>query len=101
MPDESHADILANPPPLRLPPARTTVPLVVAPTCGRDCSGRHETDGVLRCGTCGGTKYRVVLHEWRHAEGHYFNGLEPMNGAPPYDGRDPVCCGTPMQRVFK
>jgi hypothetical protein len=101
--DETHAQILANPPALRLPPEPPRdIPFVGMPSCPTNCSGKHQTDGVIVCRVCHGEQYRVVLHEWPHNPGHSWIGLEPMNGASPkMPGQALQCCGTAMRRVFR
>lgn len=102
MADETHAEIMAARPTLTLPEQRTSVPRVTAPTCPQHCSGRHTVDGVIACAVCGAEKYTVVLHEWPHAEGHYWTGLEPMQGAPPHHGaKDLVCHNGKMVRRWR
>ena len=102
MPERDHDEIMRNVPPLKLPAQRTSVAPTATPTCERDCSGRHETDGVIVCVRCGRAKYQVVLHEWRHQNGHYFTSMEPMNGAPPKRGPEDLrCCGQHMTRAWK
>ena len=103
MPDETHAEIMdkVGTAPV-LPAQRTSVPTVTTPTCPANCSGRHTVDGFVVCVQCGGTKYKVVLHEWPHSAGHYWTGLEPMHGAPPKrSNEDLVCCNQPMRRVWR
>lgn len=100
--DPKHAEIMRTAPPLNPPGGRLDVPAVPTPTCPEHCSGRHQHDGWVVCRVCGGVKYAVVLHEWRHQAGHSFVGLAPMNGAPPHRGpADLVCCGRPMARRWK
>lgn len=87
--------------PAKLPAVTKLVtPRVHNPVCPDHCGPRHEVDGLVVCTHCQVPKYRVVLHEWFHTEGHYWNSLEPMNGAPPHVGSDtPVCtCGREMER---
>lgn len=81
---------------------RLEIPRVTKPQCPEHCSGRHQTDGVMQCPHCKVPAYRVVLHEWFHMEGHYFNSMEPMNGAAAVARSEtPVCnCGRKMTRVF-
>jgi len=67
-----------------LPPVpRNATPLVDAPECPRDCSGRHHTDSFIACQSCGVPAYKDVAHEYRVNRGVNFHVLEPMNGAPP------------------
>lgn len=102
MADESHANIMANPPVLKLPTERTIVPVVPAPACPTHCTGRHTVDGVIACKVCGGEKYKVVLHEWSHSPGHYFTLLESMNGASMiFDEQSLWCCKQPMVRRWR
>ena len=69
------------------------------PSCPDHCSGKHGTDGVLTCPRCGGVKYRIIAHEYAWREGHYFNRVEPMNGADAYDHRSTRCCGRSLIRT--
>lgn len=69
------------------------------PTCPEHCSGKHGTDGVLTCPKCRRAKYRIVTHEWSHQEGHYWNTVEPLNGAAPYHHRETRCCGVSLVRT--
>ena len=106
MSDERWAEIFATKPRLVLP---GTVPRVMplppeGPSCPAHCSGRHVHDAWLTCRRCGGRAYRVILHEFKPpgGPGHYFTGLEPVNGSPPFiPARTPVCCGDTMLRVFR
>ena len=104
MSDERWQDIFAKPHALVLPgaPPRVLPIPPEGPTCEQHCSGRHEHDAWLTCRRCGGRAYRVILHEYKHQPGHYFNGLEPCDGAPPFvPERTPRCCGEPLIRVFR
>lgn len=85
-----------------LPPvARLDVPRILKPVCPDHCSGRHETDSIVVCDRCGGQMYQVILHEYAHQEGHHFQSLKPLNGAPEHDkDQPPVCCGQTMNRRF-
>lgn len=101
MSDEKWDRIFSKPPVLSLPDA----PVLVRPlprggvTCAEHCSGRHEIEAVMACRRCGGQKYALVAHEYAHREGHFFYTHEPMNGAPPHEGRTPRCCGQDMVRT--
>jgi len=103
MSDERWDQIFAQKQRLVLPgTAPRTLPLPPeGPTCAQHCSGRHEHDAWLTCRKCGGRAYRVILHEFRHQPGHYFNGFEPCDGSPPFTGHTPSCCGEAMTRVFR
>ena len=104
MSDERWQHIFAAKLPLVLPdvPRRHRELPAEGPSCPAHCSGRHEHDAWLTCRKCGGRAYRVILHEFSHEPGHYFTGLEPVNGAPPFiPARTPVCCGEMMARTFR
>lgn len=104
MADEHWQDIYATRQRLILPgvPPRSRSLPPEGPTCPEYCSGRHEHDAWLICRRCGGSAYRVILHEYAHQPGHYFHGVASVNGAPPFiPQRSPVCCGETMIRVFR
>ena len=61
------------------------------PSCPKDCSGRHETDSLLACRTCGGALFRVVLHFWRHQEGHAWSEVVPLDGVTAQPGPGFTC----------
>jgi hypothetical protein len=79
---------------------RLDIPRVHKPTCPEHCNGRHEVDGVLMCPTHKTPMYKVVLHGWFHDDGHSFNSIEPMNGAPELKVTTPTCpdCGKELER---
>jgi len=102
MPDERWHDIFGE----QLRPLRGYAPGPLAPpvsvphpTCPEHCSGKHAPDGVMVCRSCGGEKYRVIAHEYAWREGHYFNSVEPLNGAGPYDVRETTCCRATLVRL--
>jgi hypothetical protein len=84
------------------PVTRRETPTVRQPTCPEHCSGRHTADGVLRCPSCRTPAYQVVGHEWLYTEGHFWWGLEPMNGSPPTSQTSQTCqqCGRALERVW-
>jgi len=78
----SWEDILGKALPLELPPVpRNVTPVVDAPECPRDCSGRHGVDAVLTCASCGVAAYQDWWHEYRVNRGVNFHALVPVNGA--------------------
>ena len=93
--DPRWADIFAQKQRLVLPgTAPRVLPLPSeGPTCLVHCSGRHEHDSWIACRKCGGKAARVILHEFKHQPGHYFNEVD---GAAPR-----TCCNEPMIRVFR
>ena len=102
MTDDTYREIFKDGhPPLRMPvPPPPDVPSVLRgqPTCETHCSGRHELDAILTCDHCRGEKYAVILHEYRHQSGHFFNEMRPLNGAPPYSKATGTCCGCDLRR---
>ena len=71
---------------------RSSVPRVIAPKCEDHCSGRHEIDSVLSCPKCRVAGYKVILHEYKHSDGHYFVTLAPINGSPEWTQKGtPIC----------
>lgn len=80
-------------------PPPTSIPRAITPTHERDCSGRHEIDGVLRCPSCRAAGYFVVLHEYKHQDAHFFTTVDPANGSPAWT-KDAACrdCRVGFQR---
>ena len=93
--DEKWGDIHKQRWILNLPPVKGPEgPHTNRPTCAENCSGRHQADSVLVCAKCQTVAYRVILHEYKWSEGHWFNELVPVAGAPPYVVGQPLrCCG--------
>ena len=89
---------MADPVPGTLPSVpRLAVPLVRTPTCPDHCSGKHHVEALLACTVCEAPAFRLVAHEWAHADGMYFYSTEPMNGMP---AGATVCprCEAPLTR---
>ena len=94
MPDETWAQIHAQPPVMTTVASRLVIPEIPHPTCPAHCR-RHTVDSVIQCRRCGGERAYVLAHEWPQNEGHSWHSVDDR-GTGPF-----VCCGESMRRVWR